>query len=61
MYEKVKKKQRELNHKYNLPWLESPMNLKVGIARNVKDGLLPINGLRHKPEGNTTPSNSSKK
>jgi hypothetical protein len=28
--------------------------MKVGIARNVRDGLLPINGLRHPIEGETT-------
>jgi hypothetical protein len=26
----------------------------VGIAENVKSGLLPINGLRHPPRGDTT-------
>ncbi len=26
---------------------------KIGIARNVLDGLMPVNGLRHKPEGDT--------
>src|SRR3990170_3766906 len=27
---------------------------KVGIARNVKEGVQPLNGLRHPPEGDTT-------
>src|SRR5260221_2334301 len=27
---------------------------KVGIARNVLEGLMPVNGLRHKPEGDTS-------
>jgi hypothetical protein len=27
---------------------------KVGIARNVLEGLLPLNGLRHPPEGDST-------
>lgn len=26
---------------------------KVGIARNVLDGLMPVNGLRHEPEADT--------
>jgi hypothetical protein len=26
---------------------------KVGVARNVRDGLVPLNGLRHPPEGDT--------
>lgn len=34
--------------------MESPLNLKVGISYNVKEGVLPINGLRIKPEGDTT-------
>lgn len=28
--------------------------LKVGVARNVRSGLLPINGLRHTPAAGTT-------
>lgn len=28
--------------------------MKVGIARNVREGILPINGLRHPPENGTT-------
>jgi hypothetical protein len=27
---------------------------RVGIARNIRDGLMPVNGLRHKPEGETS-------
>jgi len=48
-------KERELIcMKYGSPLVEAPENFKVGISRNVKDGLLPINGLRHPVEGNTT-------
>ncbi len=32
----------------------APGDLKVGIAWNVRDGLQPVNGLRHPPEGDTT-------
>jgi hypothetical protein len=32
----------------------SPDHLKVGVARNVKDGIQPINGMRIAPEGDTT-------
>jgi len=39
---------------YCVVWVESPNHLKVGIARNVTSGLMPINGLRHPPEGDTT-------
>ena len=27
---------------------------KVGISLNVRDGIMPLNGLRHPPEGDTT-------
>lgn len=48
-------KERELIcMKYGSPLVETPENFKVGISRNVKDGLWPINGLRHPVEGNTT-------
>lgn len=29
------------------------VNTKVGIATNVRSNLRPINGLRHRPEGDT--------
>ena len=29
-------------------------DLKVGVASNVREGLLPLNGLRHPPVGDTT-------
>jgi hypothetical protein len=32
----------------------APETLKVGIARNVKEGVQPINGLRIQPEGDAT-------
>ncbi len=48
-------KERELiSMKYGAPLVETPENFKVGISRNVKDGLLSINGLKHPVEGNTT-------
>jgi hypothetical protein len=50
----LKKAQLEVCKKYRLPWTESPSKLKVGIADNVKTGLMPINGLRHPPQGDTT-------
>ena len=40
--------------KYKTEFIESPSNLKVGISSNVKEGIWPINGLRHSPEGDTT-------
>ena len=46
--------QRDICKKYSAEFLESPPNLKVGIDRNVKDLIYPLNGLRHPPEGDTT-------
>jgi hypothetical protein len=46
--------QRAVCQTYGMPFVRAPGHLKVGIARNVRDGLLPLNGLRHPPEGDTT-------
>jgi hypothetical protein len=34
--------------------LAAPPDLKVGVARSVFQGMWPVNGLRHRPEGETT-------
>jgi hypothetical protein len=41
--------QRELCKKYGVPYCPSPNELKLGIALNVRDKIVPINGLRHLP------------
>lgn len=46
--------QEALCKRYGVPCVPSPAGLKVGIARNVRSGLLPINGLRHPQVGDTT-------
>ncbi len=46
--------QKEICKKYNAEFFRSPTAFKVGIAANVKDGITPINGLRHPPKGDTT-------
>lgn len=46
--------QRQLCRKYDADYVSSPNGLKVGIALNVREGLVPINGFRHRPEGDTT-------
>jgi hypothetical protein len=48
------KTQEDTCSTYGASYFPSPLHLKVGIARNVKDGLLPINGLRLRPEEGTT-------
>jgi hypothetical protein len=46
--------QKKLCEKFGVFHYPSPYDLKVGIALNVRDGITPINGLRHPPEGDTT-------
>jgi len=46
--------QKKLSQKYGSPFCESPSLLKVGISKNIKDGLWPINGMRHPLVGDTT-------
>ena len=44
----------ELCHKYGTNYCPLPDGSKVGISLNVRDGVVPVNGLRHSPEGDTT-------
>lgn len=50
----IEEVQKALCEKFEAEYLPSPRGLKIGIASNVIDGLLPINGVRHPPEGDTT-------
>ena len=52
--DKTTHEQRELCKRYGVDFIAAPPQLKVGIARNVHEGALPINGLRHPPSGDTT-------
>jgi hypothetical protein len=46
--------QKLICERYGSPFYDSPIYLKVGIAKDVKEGIWPINGLRHPAEGDTT-------
>jgi hypothetical protein len=48
------KEQKIICERFNTSFIEAPSFLKVGISLNVKDGLQPVNGLRHQPEGDTS-------
>jgi hypothetical protein len=48
------KEQKMICNHYGASFVESPLHMKVGISLNVKEGILPVNGLRHAMEGNTT-------
>jgi len=50
----VVEEQKRLCEQYQVPYFPAPLELKIGIALNVQDGIEPINGLRHPPEGDTT-------
>lgn len=46
--------QQRLCEKHGANYMPALDDQKVGIAENVRTGLLPINGLRHPPQGDTT-------
>jgi hypothetical protein len=46
--------QRQICRRFGAEFVEAPEHLKVGIASNVRAGLMPLNGLRHPPEADTT-------
>jgi hypothetical protein len=46
--------QRQLCERLGVAFTPSPPQLKLGIAENARNGVLPINGLRHSPETGTT-------
>jgi hypothetical protein len=45
--------QREICQKYGAECVPLDLGLKLGVSENFFSGELPINGLRHPPEGNT--------
>lgn len=46
--------QKEICQKYGAIFYESRPDEIAGVALNVREISLPINGLRHPPKGNTT-------
>ena len=46
--------QKNICQKYGFNFVKAPLDLKIGISDNVKQGIEPINGLRHLPYGETT-------
>ena len=46
--------QKALCDQHKADFCPSPDTLKVGIAENIRTGLLPINGLRHPQSDDTT-------
>jgi hypothetical protein len=52
-YYDIVNQQKDLCKRLGLEWIESSPHLKVGIAKNVRERAMPINGLRH-PVGEDT-------
>lgn len=48
------KAQLETCRRYEAEFCPAAANNKIGIAMNARTGLLPLNGLRHPSEGDTT-------
>lgn len=54
MFQDYQTIQRIICNKYNVEYFPSPLDKKIGISLNMKDDILPIHGLRHPPEGDTS-------
>ena len=54
MLSAIEELQKDVCRKYVATYFPSPNDCKVGIALNVRDGIVPVNGFRHPPEGDTT-------
>ncbi|KPC54577.1 immunity protein Imm33 domain-containing protein [Amantichitinum ursilacus] len=46
--------QAEVCARYGSPFVPAPSKLKVGISKNVRDGVRPLNGMRINPEDGTS-------
>jgi hypothetical protein len=47
-------RQLDICRRFGVVPTPAPALMKVGISENVRHGLIPINGLRHSPQGDTT-------
>ena len=54
MTNELDEQQRRVCERYSAWFAPVQSHLKVGVARNVREGVLPINGLRHPPKGDMT-------
>ena len=53
MKEDTRKLQEGICRRYTAEFLPPTPGTKLGISRTVKEGLRPLNGLRHRVEGDT--------
>ncbi|RSD27810.1 immunity protein Imm33 domain-containing protein [Mesobacillus subterraneus] len=54
MLTNTEKEQKVICRKYGAEFFAAEDRLKLGISKNVKEGMLPINGLRLYPEEGTS-------
>ncbi|MNF84421.1 hypothetical protein D3C84_667820 [compost metagenome] len=54
MINSIERAQREICKKYGAVYCAALSDMKVGVSLNVRSGALPINGLRHPPENDST-------
>lgn len=54
MNQTIHEQQENICARFGVKPLVCQPHFKVGISRNVREGILPINGLRVKAEGDTT-------
>ncbi|WP_299622401.1 hypothetical protein [Pelagibius sp.] len=45
--------QKDVCRQYGAEFIVAPGDSKLGISLNVRDGAMPLNGLRHPPVGDT--------
>src|SRR5438309_27349 len=49
----MEEEQKKICNKYHVSFVSSPSELKIGIAKNIRENIYPLNGLRHKQENGT--------
>lgn len=50
----VTPRQRSVCRRFGVTPVPAPPDSKAGVARNVREGIWPVNGLRHRPTDDTT-------
>jgi hypothetical protein len=50
----IRQQQESICSRFGAEIVACPNGLKVGVSRNVREGILPINGVRVQPERDTT-------
>lgn len=53
MAEGVSREQQEVCERFGVVPCPTPGYMKIGVARSVRDGALPVHGLRHPPTEDT--------